>query len=500
MDLLRKIIPVLGLVLSHFAGIAADGPSFTLANTIGSDMVIQQAKPYKLWGRGVAGTTIRVQASWMKAPQNVTIAPDGNWLVQIPVPKAIPGKYTPQQISLIASKDTVLLKNVLIGEVWVCSGQSNMDMEIKPFIPWLQGALNYEQEIAAADYPAIRLYNVRTDFKSVPESDCIGGIWKVCSPKTAGDFSAAAYFFAREIHKRLRVPVGLVVSSVGASNCEIWTSRETLAADPVLNEKILSPYDTSAIAREKLDSVVTFEKVLRPTLFYNGMIYPLRNLSVRGFLWYQGESNRHDGMLYTRLNAAMIRNWRTLFNQGDLPFYYVQVAPWKWEKDTTDTNYYAYFREAQDSIRFKVKNTGMAVTMDIADSTDLHPRDKQSVGLRLAKNALALTYGQKHEAYLGPEFLRMQRNGPQVKIAFKPTTIGKGLTTRDGKAPDHFFVAGADKKFYRATATIVNKEVWLTCSQVKEPVAVRYAFTNYPTTNLLNKEGLPAVPFRTDNW
>ena len=298
----------------------------------------------------------------------------------------------------------------------------------------------------------------------------------------------------------MRIPIGLVVSSVGASNCQIWTSRETLAADPVLNEKVLKPYDTSPVAKEKLDSVVTFEKVLRPTLFYNAMIYPLRNLSIRGFLWYQGESNRHDGPLYTRLNAAMIRNWRQLFKQGDLPFYYVQVAPWKWEGDTTSTDYYAKFRQAQDSIRFKVKNTGMAVTMDIADSTDLHPRDKQNVGIRLAKNALALTYGQKQVAWLGPEYLRMERNGGKVKLFFKPATIGKGLTTSNGKTPEHFFVAGPDRKFYKATATITGNQVLLDCPQVTNPVAVRYAFTNYPTTNFCNKEGLPAVPFRTDPW
>lgn len=498
MCLLQKIFPVICL-MAGLPAKAAKQPLFSVANTIGSDMVIQQGKPFTLWGTGIGGTKITILADWVKTKQSATVNANGDWQLQLPVPKAVPGDYTPHNITLIAMKDTVVLSNILFGDVWMCSGQSNMDMEIKPFLPWLQGALNFQQEIAAANFPAIRLYNVRTDFKSVPQNDCTGGMWKICSPQTAGDFSAVAYFFAREIHNKLRIPIGLVVSSVGATNCQIWTSRETLAADPVLNEKILQPYDTSTIAREKLDSVVTFEKVLRPTLFYNAMIYPLRHLSLRGFLWYQGESNRHDGPLYTRLNAAMIRNWRSLFKQGDLPFYYVQVAPWKWEGDTTNTNYYAHFRQAQDSIRFKVKNTGMAVTMDIADSTDLHPRDKQNVGLRLANNALALTYGQR-VPYLGPEYQRMEVAGRTVKVFFKPATIGKGLTTNNGAPPDHFFVAGKDQQFYKATARIEGDHVILQSPDVAEPVAVRYAFTNYPTTNFGNKDGLPAVPFRTDNW
>lgn len=497
---MRNLLMVLlGFAGFHFSASAQNlTRALSLANTIQSNMVIQQDRPFKVWGYAKPGTEVFVKADWMKEPVKTITASSNEWLLQIPVPKAVPTKPTPHRIMIRAGKDTIHLSNILIGEVWLCSGQSNMDMEIKPFLPWLKGALNYEQEIAAANYPAIRLYNVRTDFKAAPENDCKGGEWKICTPKTAGDFSAVAYFFARELYNQLHVPVGLVVSSVGASSCQAWTGRNALQSDPVLNEKYLYPYDTSARSKLTLDSVVDFEKVLRPTLFYNAMIYPLRNLSVRGFLWYQGESNKDDKEMYTRVCAAMIGNWRELFNQGELPFYYVQVAPYNWEqKDTTAFNY-AMLREAQDAIRKKVKNTGMAVIMDISEPDDIHPRNKQGVGLRLAKNALAQTYGRKHVVYQGPEFSKMETDGEKVKISFSRIGIGSGLTTSDKQAPRHFYIAGTDSVFHYAEAKIVNNQVWLTSEKVKKPVAVRYAFTNFPVTNFCNKEGLPALPFRTD--
>ena len=283
---------------------------------------------------------------------------------------------------------------------------------------------------------------------------------KFARRQNAADFSAVAYYFALELLNKLHVPVGLVTSAVGASGCQAWTSRETLAADDSLNKKYLYPYDTSALSKEVLDSVVTFEKVLRPTLLYNAMIYPLKNISLRGFLWYQGESNRNDGSMYTRLNIAMINNWRALFAQGDLPFYYVQVAPYNWNQfdsihqfDSTDFDY-AIFREAQSNI-LKEKNTGIALTMDIAQADDLHPRDKKDVGIRLALNAFAKTYGFKNIQYLRSAiFLAFTINKNIATISFDKASIGAGLTTNDQQPPQHFFIAGDDKIFYPATAKI----------------------------------------------
>lgn len=486
---------ILAWAVLYSPALFAAPPSFSIANTIQSNMVLQQAKPFKVWGTAPAGTVIEVQADWMMQPVKAT-AGQQQWMTEIPVPKAKPGDLTPHTIRISSGSDTVWLRNVLIGEVWLCSGQSNMDMELKPFLPWLRGVVNYEQEILHADFPAIRLYNVRTDFKAAPETDCINGSWKICSPATAADFSGVAYFFARELYQQLNLPIGLVVSSVGGSGCQAWTSRETMQQDPQLNQKYLYPYDTSARAKEPLDSVVTFEKVVRPTLFYNAMIYPLRNLSISGFLWYQGESNRFERDDYTKLTGAMIGNWRNLFAQGDLPFYYVQVAPFKWEGDTTWTNYYGFFREAQDKIRRQVRNTGMAVIMDLGEADDLHPRNKQQVGIRLARMALNNNYNKPH-VHEGPAYKAMRIEGSWVKISF---TTGSGLTTNDAQPPLHFYIAGADRNFLPAKAEIHGNEVWVRAAAVPKPVAVRYAFTNYPVTNLCNKEGWPAFPFRTDNW
>lgn len=495
---------LLNIALSGWAVIGcltsfANPPSFTLANTIQSNMVVQQGKPFKVWGFAANGAGIGVQADWMPKPQQTTAAANGQWLTQIPVPKVKAGDFTPHAIRIWSGKDTVLLSNVLIGEVWLCGGQSNMDMELKPFYPWLRGVVNFEQEINNANYPAIRLYNVRTDFKSAPQADCINGAWKICTPDNAKDFSGVAYFFARELYQKLQLPVGMVVSSVGASSCQAWTSRAALEADHELKQQYLYPYDTSAVSKQVPDSVVTFEKVLYPTLFYNAMIHPLRNLSLSGFLWYQGESNRMERSSYTKLTAAMVKNWRGLFAQGDLPFYYVQVAPFKWEKDTTTTNYYGYFREAQDSIRLKSPNTGMVVTMDIGEADDLHPRNKQQVGIRLAKHALSKQYG-KQMAWRGPEYKGMRIDGNTIKVMFQPGSTANGLRTNDDQPVLHFFVAGADKKFYPAKATVRGHEVWVQSAAVANPVAVRYAFNNYPVTNLCNSDGLPAAPFRSDKW
>jgi sialate O-acetylesterase len=468
-----------------------------LGNGLQSSMVIQQAKPMIYWGTAAIGTEIHIKPDWSKKLYNAKAGADGNWQVSVEVPAATENNYTPHTIEVYTNTEKQVLTDVLIGEVWLCSGQSNMDMELKPFLPWLQGVVDYEKEIAAANYPQIRLWDIKSDFKKTPAERCKGD-WKICTPDNAKDFSAVAYYFGRELMNRLHVPVGLITSSIGATTCQAWTSRETLAADDALN-KILYMYDTSAAAKEPLDSVVTFEKLTRPTLLYNSMIYPLRNISLKGFLWYQGESNKDNQDIYARLCGAMIGNWRSLFNQGDLPFYYVQVAPYNWQLNDSTAYNYALFRDAQKDV-LKVKNTGMVVTMDIADPADIHPQKKKEVGERLAWNALSKTYHVKNVQFLGPVFKGYSVSGATVKVSFEAGSIGAGLQTNDASTPRHFYIAGEDKKFYYADAKIVNNQVVLTSEKVKKPVAVRYAYTNYPVTNFGNKDGLPAVPFRTDNW
>ena len=457
-------------------------------------MVVQQGKPLVVWGKAAAGTKLNIQCSWQQKGFETISDKAGTWKVGMPVPMAQPGVFTPHHITVQSGGEIKRFQNILIGDVWLCSGQSNMDMELKPFLPWLLGTDHYRMEIENATYPQIRLFNVRTDFKAAPQEDC-GGSWTVCSPQTAPYFSAVAYFFARQVFLKKRIPIGLVVSSVGGSSAQAWISRDMLTADKMLHQKYLYSYDTSLRAREPLDSVVTFEKVVRPTLFYNAMIYPLRHLQFTGALWYQGESNRSDSSAFTHLNAALIRNWRTLFNQPQMPFYYVQVAPFDWgQKDTTLYDY-ALFREAQAKVRNVVPHTGMVVTMDIADPTDIHPRNKQEVGYRLAKMALANVYNEPALVYTGPEYAGHTVEGAMVKVRFK--NCGSGLMTNDGQPPRHFYIAGADGVFHYAQAKIEKEEVWLQSDKVTAPVAVRYAFTNYPVTNLENAEGFPAVPFRS---
>ncbi|RNI22673.1 sialate O-acetylesterase [Rufibacter latericius] len=475
---------------------------FTVATVLQSNMVVQQGKPFSMWGTAPAGDTITLSVDWNNSPVQVVADASGRWEGQVPVPAVKPGDFSAHTITVSCEKDSLTLSNILIGEVWLCSGQSNMDMEMKPALPWLRGVLDYEKEIASADFPAIRLINIENNFKKTPQQNA-KGTWLVCSPQTAGDFSGVAYFYGRELLQKLQVPIGLVVSSVGGSACQGWTSREALESDPEVKAKYLTPYDLNPQAQESLDSIKTLEKLFevlaRPTLLYNAMIHPLKDFSIRGFLWYQGESNKKDGSAYTRLCTAMVKGWRKDFNQGDLPFYYVQVTPYNWEEKDSMATYHAKLREAQDAM-LQVKNTGMAVTMDIGEVNDIHPRNKKDVGLRLARIALAKTYDQPDVVYVGPRLEKVKVKGKKVIVSFLPQSLGTGLTTSDGQTPKYFYVAGEDKIFYPAEASIYKDQVLLSSEKVKKPVAIRYAFTNYPITNFGNKEGLPAMPFRTDTW
>ena len=325
-----------------------------------------------------------------------------------------------------------LISNILIGEVWLCSGQSNMDMELKPFLPWLKGVIDYEKEIASSNYPAIRLFDVRKDFSNTPR-DTTKGEWKISSPETAGDFSAVAYFFARKVFSTLNIPVGLVVCSMGGSSSEAWTSREALAKDNLLDKKYLQPFDKEH-AGEVFDSTINFAKIFHPTLLYNAMLHPLKKLSLKGFLWYQGESNKDDYHLYPRLNSTMIDCWRETFGQGNLPFYYVQLASYFYNEVDVMSNTLAHFRESQSSV-LNTEQTGMICTIDIGDSADIHPRQKKEVGERLAALALQKTYHQTSLSYSRPAYDHYKIEKDAIKMCFKPGTVNCGLTTTDPQAP-----------------------------------------------------------------
>lgn len=462
-----------------------------LSPVLQSNMVVQQNKPFQVWGWAPAGETVSIQADWIKTPVKVVAQSDNKFLGIIPVPSVSRGDFSKHRLTVSGGEESVTLDNLLIGETWICSGQSNMQFKLRETI-------DSAKEVTAANYPNIRLFSGGLNFSNDP-IDSISGIWQECSPETVKNFSAVAYHFGRELYQTLNLPIGIIFTGIGASAAQAYVPKEVLAADTMLNRVYLQPYLTSAKSKEKMNGGFSFEKVTRPFLLYNAIIHPFTQLSIKGFTWYQGESNRMERESYTKLTQALIQSWRTAFGQGDLPFYLVQVAPFWYDKPDSTLADYAYFREAQEAVT-TLSNTALVVTMDVGESKDLHPKNKKPIGVRLAKTALNRTYGMLNVSYQGPHYQHMVFGEGKAIIHFHPSTVASGLATVDRSAPKHFTVAGTDKVFHPATARIVGKTIQVISPKVKKPVAVRYAFTNFPVTNLQNGEGIPATPFRTDNW
>jgi sialate O-acetylesterase len=477
---------------------AADS-TFKTANAFQSNMVVQQQKPFAIWGNSVAGSIVTIKADWTNKTITITADKNNYWKGAIPVPKAIPGDFKPHTLTLTSNNQTITLTNLLIGDVWLASGQSNMQFSVEGEEKYDNGVLNYKEEIAAATYPDIRWLYVDLNFKAQPFNE-VTGKWAVCSPATVGHFSGVAYYFARHLFQHLNIPIGIILSNIGASTGQAWTSRAELESDTALYNKYLKPYDESPKSKEVINPGFTFEKVTRPTLLYNAMIHPFAGLSIKGFIWYQGEFNHVDKGKYTLLEQHMIRGWRSDFGQGDLPFYFVQMPSYFWDNPDPKAFDYAIFREAQSNIKKIVPNTEMAVTLDDSVPRLLHPRNKKPVGERLAQIALNKTYNIKTTPYLGPQFAKMKTKGDEVTVYYNSKTLYGGLMTKDGQALRNFFVAGNDKVFHAAIAKIDGTHIILKSDSVANPVAVRFAFTNTAVINLFNKAGLPAEPFRTDDW
>jgi sialate O-acetylesterase len=436
-----------------------------LPAVIGDNMVLQRGQPVPIWGWADKGEEVTVSI----AGQTLTTkaGADGRWKVVLN--KLDLGQ--PLEMTIKGSLGTVIpLKNILVGEVWVCSGQSNMEMGI--------GACNNAAaEIAAAQYPRIRLFKVVKAKAPQPMSN-VQGDWVECTPQSVAasgwaGFSAAAYYFGRELHKKLDVPVGLIDTCWGGTPAEYWTSQRALAADPVL--KSSAQGESSCL--------------------YNGMIAPLIPYAIRGAIWYQGESNAGQAYRYRTLFPAMIANWRADWKQGDFPFAFVQLAPFRYNGQNPAN--WAELCEAQRMTLDASPNTGMAITTDIGNVKDIHPKNKQDVGKRLALWALAKVYG-RDLIYSGPIYKSMAVEGNKIRLQFDH--VGGGVIARDGKPLTDFTIAGADQKFVPATAEIDGGSIVVRSDQVAQPVAVRYAWRDDATPNLANKEGLPASPFRTDSW
>jgi sialate O-acetylesterase len=465
--------------------------SLILSDALQSNMVLQQNKPFKVWGTAKANTEVSIQGDWMTDPVKVFAGRDGRFLGIIDVPEAKQGDFTAHVLKINSVNNKIVLSNLLIGDLWFCSGQSNMQFAVKE----MTGAA---AELADADQPHIRLLNVALNFSAQPVEKFKGN-WQVCSPETVKKFSAVGYSFGKKLYEQLQIPIGLIFTGIGASGVQAYVPQEVLSRDTMLNRVYLDPYLKSPKSRQAVDSGFSFEKVVRPFLLYNAMIYPFLNLSIKGFCWYQGESNDMERASYTRATQKMIEAWRYNFKQDNLPFLYVQIAPFFHDKEDPGLNYDAFFREAQERVG-ELDHTEMVLTMDVGEAKNLHPKNKKPVGIRLANTALNRVYGMLDVPYRGPHYAYIEIKKRNVMVHFTPETVGEGLATNDGKAPRFFYLAGEDHVFYPAEASLVENEVLVRSKKVKHPVAVRYAFFNYPVTNLQNKAGFPAVPFRTDNW
>jgi sialate O-acetylesterase len=486
-----------------------------LPKVFSSHMVLQQEKPVVVWGWAQPGEKVTVELG--TANQEVQANERGEWKAVLPATKA-GGPYT----LTVSGSNKVQFEDVMVGEVWLCSGQSNMEMGIG-------AARDAKEEIAAADYPGIRLLLVTKSWKPEPQSD-IEGTWKVCTPKTVAEggwsgFSACAYYFGRELHKKLGVPVGLIDSSWGGTRIEPWTPPEGFAMVPALKreyelvqlgdprteahqqrleqvlqqtERWLAAARQALTARALVPTMPTYPGELLPphdvqqaTALYNGMIHPIRPFALRGAIWYQGESNATEGMLYAERMRALIGGWRQVWGEGDFPFYFVQIAPFSYG---LNAEVIGEFWEAQAAAQ-AVPNTGMAVITDIGDLKDIHPKNKQEVGRRLALWALAKTYGQENLVYSGPTFKAMTIEGDKLRLAFD--NVGGGLASRDAKPLNSFEIIDADEGgFVKADAQIDGSTVVLSAPSVKHPVAMRFAWSMLAEPNLMNAEGLPAGAFR----
>ena len=485
------------LVASCFFICCFASAQLRLPALVGDHMVLQQNANVTLWGWSAPNQKIQIQVGWQAEALEATADNSGNWSVNVATVTA-GGPYSIK----ISGEDSIELQDVMLGEVWLCSGQSNM------FFPlgkdarssWRTGIIDSEKEIAQAQLPNLRLFTVATAAAQEPLLD-VKGHWQQCTPETAADFSAVAYFFGRDLLEDLEVPVGLISSSWGGTKVESWMQKEVLEQhpdfQPILDREELKQhaYKQALAAYNSAQQAGTTppekpkkaEANKAPYVLYNAMIHPLLNYKIKGAIWYQGESNADRAYQYRSLFPAMVKNWRDLWEQGDFPFYYVQIAPHHGQTPE--------IREAQLLALNRIPNSGMVVSADHGNPKDIHPRNKKPIGKRLASWALANTYS-KNIAFSGPLYDHYLIKDAVIEIYFKHSN---GLNIK-GDALKDLEIAGADGVFYKAEAQIENDHLVVFSTAVEQPKAVRFGWKNSPEVLLFNAHGLPASPFRTDDW
>jgi sialate O-acetylesterase len=532
-----KILPAL-LVVSLCVSLALRARAdVTLAPLFSDHAVWQRDKPVPVWGRADAGE--KIVAKFAGQSRQTTAGADGRWIVYF---EAFPARVEGAELT-VTGKNILIVRDIVVGEVWLCSGQSNMEFTVGARQGWQANTRvnNAAAEIAAARWPLVRHVRIAARVADTPADTVATSGWALAAPETVGDFTAVGYFFARDLYQKLGVPIGLVNSSVGGTPVESWLSPVVVASNPAFGfvaerwrqnlaafpanraayEAALAAW-TAADAKAKAAAAVAGAKTKpktdgaksyaawskknprpraprgpgdgwTPTGLFNGMINPLLPYAIRGALWYQGESNAERATEYRGLFSAMITAWRAHFGQGEFPFYWVSLANYQNSSDATGLTY-AALREAQTQT-LVLPNTGQALAIDVGNPDDIHPTNKQDVGRRLAMLAKNRVYGLTVDD-TGPTFAAIVREGAALRVRF---THASGLIAHD-KPVQSLEIAGADKIFHPATAQIERETLLVSAPKVREPVAVRYAWRNAPEANLYNGAGLPAVPFRSEPW
>jgi len=443
-------------------------------------MVLQQQSNAAIWGWAKPSAKIKITTSWNKQNYTVTSDQSGKWKVKVSTPSA----GGPYDIEL-NDGEKLVLTDILIGEVWFCGGQSNMEMPMKGFKS--QPIIGSNEAILKASNKNIRLYTVPRSSITEKQENSKPSDWKLAAPETVSGFSATAYYFGSLLSEILNVPIGIINDSYGGSTIEAWMSPEDLK--PFTEVKIPS----------KGDSIKEVSRT--PTTLYNGMLYPVIGFGIKGAIWYQGESNYDRPDRYEDLFPAMVASWRKNWDNGDFPFYYAQIAPFNYNFSSlakgSKNNNSAYLRDAQRKSLSKISNSGMAVLLDIGDEKSIHPANKKQGGQRLAYLALAQTYGIKGFGAASPAYdsFAVEKNAAVIKFQ----NVANGLTSF-GKELSLFEIAGEDHKFYPAKAVIKGSSVVVSAPEVKTPAALRYAFKDFVIGDLFGNDGLPVSSFRTDNW
>lgn len=441
-------------------------------------MVLQQHMQVPIWGKATPGATVQVFTLWNLSTTKTVSDGQGNWKIKVQTPSA----GGPYRMVIKENKTSLTIKDVMIGEVWILAGQSNMEMPMQGYPD--QPVEGSSDELLNAATHNVRWFKVSRASTTVPLDTIKPYTWKPAASDNLAELSATGWFFAKTLSQHVKATIGVIACNYGGSKAESWMSPEALAEFG--DYKIVKP-------GEKIPNASR-----TPTTLYNGMLHPLLGYGIRGVVWYQGESNYSNYQRYERVFPKMVQEWRQRWGQGDFPFYYVQIAPYHYPvlKDSDYVNS-AYLRDVQRKVEPTIPNSGMVVLMDGGDSLYIHPRTKRLPGHRLATMALANTYGMKGLGFASPKYKAMEVKGSEVLLSFDDAPLG---LSSFGKPLTSFEVAGEDRRFYPAVARITGGKVVVSAKEVTAPVAVRYAFSDYVQGSLFGTNGQPVSSFRTDNW